>query len=139
MLFKKLDMLTEGDFELFRIPFESGRQTLTNIRKGLIFGVFMQTLFGGLFVYAATDPVVYPGIEKTIFITISFIITTIIILLSVIYAIPTYYKKYQHIQYLAGSLMLLNVSGISLYFISMLIIKREAKITNEELFLLVGI
>ncbi len=136
MLFKDLDKLGERDFAFFRIPFESGRQTLPNIRRGLILGVFMQALFGGLFVYAAANPAVYPANEKTIIISLSFLITAILILLSLIFYFPGMYQKKQHIQYLISSLSLYNISGISLYFISLLLLKTESEIVLNQFIML---
>ena len=139
MLLKKLDKLEEEDFVIFRIPFETGRQSLSNIKRGLLLGVFVQFLFGGVFIYVVADPEVYPNEIKTILIGLSYLITTCLIIISIIFTLPNMYKKRQHIQYLIFSLMLLNVSGLSLYLMSMLFLNRGAIMDHSTYIILICI
>lgn len=134
-MLNKLDRLEEEDFALFRISFESGRQTLDNLRNVLILGIFGQLLFS-VGIFAAADPTMHPGYNKAVLLTIQYILTFMLILLSIIYAIPAVYNKRQQGQLIVGSLLLLNFLAISPYFAALFMLVRTVELTERSFIIL---
>ncbi len=125
-----MDRLEEEDFALFRTSFESGRQTPDNLRNVLLVGIIGQLLFG-LGIFAAADPTMHPEYNKSILLTIQYVFTFILIILSIIYAIPTIYYKKQQGQLIVGSLMLLNFISIFPYFAALFMLVRSVNLTER--------
>ena len=86
------------DFAVLRGPFESGRQSPNSLGGILILSEFLQALFFFIEYFIAADSTIYPNKDQILF--IHFWITIIIMLFSVIYAIPAVYRRSQKVQYL---------------------------------------
>lgn len=140
-MFKKFNTLFEEDFAFFRIPFKSRRQTLTNLKKGLYFGIFLQTFLSFIHFFIWQDPVNDFGLLLNILLVISFSISIILIIMSIIFTLPSVYQQKQHTQYLVVSLMLLNVFGLSMYTIGLYLLQMNVDITENafRIFVIVSI
>ena len=116
----------EEDFEVLRGPLESGRQSPASLSPMLIISVFLQPLMLMLTYVVAADASIFPYKE------IMFVIHLIIIL-SIIFAIPSVYKKYQITQYLVTIFMSQNLLGIFVYLMALFFIGKERNISEESL------
>ncbi|MFJ7970335.1 hypothetical protein [Psychrobacillus sp. NPDC096389] len=115
MVFK----LREKDFEVLKGPFESGRQKPSSLAGTLILAIIFQALLFSLEYFAAGRYTVYPYKDQILF--VHFVITVMLSVLSIIYAIPIVYKKSEKIQYLISILVSQNLFSIS-FLISALFI-----------------
>ena len=140
-MYRNLNILEEKEFEFFRIPFKSGRQTLSNLKKGLYFGMFLQAFLSLVFYYVLTESSKPLGLYIYIIIISSFIISVLLIALSIIFAFPVVYQKRQALQYLVVSLVLFNVFGLSMYSIAIYLMYLEIDETSTtfSIFLFVSI
>jgi len=116
-LFRKL---TEEDFAVLRKPLESGRQNPSSFAAILILSIFLQALMFFLTYIVAADSSLYPNME-IIFVT-HLIVTSILILLSIIYSIPAIYMKFQRLQYLVTIMVSQNLFGVFFYIAALFII-----------------
>ncbi len=128
-MFKILDRLEEEDFAFFRTSFESGRQTPDNLRNVLLVGIIGQLLFA-LGIFAAADPFMHPEYNKRLLLTIQYVLTFILIIGSIIFAIPAIYRENQTGQLIIGSLTLLNFISIFPYFAALFMLVRSVDLTE---------
>lgn len=112
MLFKKLNQLEEEYFIVLRGPLESGRQSPDSMGGALILSIFLH----GLFIVIMSFIIVDGYINTFIFTCIIAYITVIglIIILSIIFAIPSVYRKYQKMQYFITIIVSQTMFGLSL-------------------------
>ena len=134
MFLKKMDLLEEDDFEMFRIPFISGRQTPRNLIYGLILGVAVQTLLGFV-AFGVVKNITDINVMEKLISWCYLVFTIIIIFLSIL----CMFIKNQSKQYLVVSLMLLNVTGISLYVVAIYLLKLEIGISSRTFITFIGI
>ncbi|MEI3613190.1 hypothetical protein [Pseudogracilibacillus sp. SO30301A] len=131
---RKLDQFTEMDLGLFRSSFESGRQAPKSAARWLWVNVITQVIMCLILLRAAIDAerlvAFKQGMMKTVF-----LFTIVIIILSIIYSIPYFYKKQEHIQYRILSLGLGN-NVISIpYFCGIFMLMQENNIPDFIYFL----
>ncbi|MFC4618226.1 hypothetical protein ACFO4N_05725 [Camelliibacillus cellulosilyticus] len=112
-----LNKLSEGDFAVLRGPFESGRQSPQSLGGNLILVAFLQWLVFLLIYILVSSESVFPY-KETIY-NIHLVITILLTILSIIYAIPKIYIKSQRMQYFIVILVSQNLGGI-LFFIGSL-------------------
>ena len=84
-----LSKLKEEDFGVLRGPFESGRQSPESFSGNFILSIFLQILMMVATYVVAADASKFPYIEGIFVIHI--LITGLIIIFSVVYAIPSIY------------------------------------------------
>ncbi len=135
MLRHKLDQFQEEDFGLFRLSFESGRQSPKNAAKWLLISVLTQSF---MFFLLSLAPINHTRmfVFKQVCVSIVFLFTAVLILLSIIYSIPHLYKKQEHIQYKILSLGLSNNIIVIPFFIGLFILIQENNIPDFIYFLL---
>ncbi|WP_449354455.1 hypothetical protein ACUL41_15355 [Virgibacillus natechei] len=126
-----LNKLTEKDFTVLRGSLESGRQSPNSFGGMFILSIFLQTLMFFLTYVVVADKSDYP-FQEYMFI-IHLIITIIIILLSVIYAIPAVYMKKQKSQYLVSIIISQNLFGAFPYLFTLFIAGRSNSTENSLL------
>lgn len=112
-MFKKL---TIKDFAVLRGPLESGRQSPGNFGGILIVAIFLQALLVFLEYYIKQYSF-YPNKEKIF--EIHFWITVVIVVLSILYSIPSIYMRSQKIQYLLSILVSQNSFGAPFYILAL--------------------
>ncbi|MFB1051948.1 hypothetical protein [Paraliobacillus sp. JSM ZJ581] len=121
-----LQKLTEQDFLVLRGPFESKRQSPKSMATVLIFTIPFQTLFLFLENFIGKYSI-YP-LKEDVF-SIHLTLSIILMIFSVIFAIPPIYKRYQKLQYLINTLISQNLFGVSVYILALLVL--GTVITND--------
>ena len=101
-----LKKLSEEDFAVLRGPLESGRQSPNSLATVFILGMFMQALVFYLTYYVAGKYTIYPNFESIQ--TIHMWLTAILILLSVVFAIPAVFKRAEKVQYFLSIIVTQN-------------------------------
>ncbi|ASN06075.1 hypothetical protein [Virgibacillus necropolis] len=119
---KLLDELRENDFAVLKGSLESGRQSPNSLGGMLILATFLQSLMFFLTYVVVADKSDYP-FQEYMFIA-HLILTIIIILLSIIYAFPTVYKRKERSQYLINIIVSQNLFGIFPYLFPLFIVGR---------------
>ncbi|WP_409295960.1 ABC transporter ATPase [Peribacillus sp. SCS-26] len=109
----RIRKLEYQDFATLRMPLESGRQSPSSLGGALILSLFCQPLIFYCIYYVAATYSNYPGIEQIKRIHLP--ITALLCLLSLIFAIPPVYKKWENLQYLVLILVSQNVFGLCVY------------------------
>ena len=130
MIYRQLNKLEERDFAVLRGPLESGRQSPKTIGGILILSVFLQALLFSLTYLVAADNTKFP--YKDILFYIHLVGTTILIIFSVLYSIPSLYKKGQKIQYFISILVSQNLFGMMLFISSLFLIGSDRLFTIEQ-------
>src|SRR5690625_2202991 len=103
--------LSEEDFVTLRTPFESGRQSQTNLGRLLLFSAPFQALLFVLIYYTIGYDTTYP--YKDMIFTVHLIITSIVILLSIVYGLSPVYKRGQKMQYFISILISQWMFGVN--------------------------
>ncbi|MEK4386749.1 ABC transporter ATPase [Solibacillus sp. FSL W7-1464] len=116
-----LKKLSEQDFSVLRGPLESGRQSPNSLTSVLVLGIFLQALCFYLTYNIAGKYTIYPKYENIK--TIHMWFTGIIILLSLLFAIPFVFKKMEKLQYFLSIIMTQNFSVF--FFLSPLFLLGE--------------
>lgn len=138
-----LRKLQEEDFAVLRGPLESGRQRPASLAMMLILSVFLQLLMFILTYVVAAYDTIFP--YKNIIFVIHLFMTGVLIILSIVYAIPPVFLKGQKTQYLITILISQNLFGVFFYLSALFIIGEQRNITEKSLLtftfitLLVGI
>ncbi|RKJ68649.1 ABC transporter ATPase, partial [Butyricicoccus sp. 1XD8-22] len=122
--------LTEEDFAVLRGPLESGRQSPNSLATTLILGIFLQALIFYLTYYVAAEYTVYPNVD-TIF-TIHFWLTAALILLSLLFGIPTVFKMHEKFQYFLSIVVSQNLS-VLIYLAALFMLGEEEGASIESL------
>ena len=115
-----LSELKEEDFAALRGPFESGRQGPGSLGGMLIFAIFLQALMFSLAYFVGGAESSYP--YKQTILEVHLIITIILIMLSIIFGIPSVYKDFQKTQYFITILVSQNLFGLYAYISALLVI-----------------
>ena len=126
-----LNKLSEEDFMVLRGPLESGRQSPGSLSGVLVLSLFLQPIMFFVTYVVAADSTMFPN--KDIMFTIHLWITAIIMLISIIYAIPTVYRKSQKIQYLISIVVSQNLFGVFLYLSALFLIGGEGEVSEKSL------
>lgn len=140
MIFKKLNNLDEQDFAVLRGPFESGRQSPKSLGGTLVLSIFFQVLLFFLIYVVISSHTIYPYKEVLFYLHLG--ITVILVILSVIYAIPSVYMKNQKVQYFIVILVSQNLTGFfligSLFLIGsdLVIIQTDYSLLNITLLII---
>ncbi|MFD2654763.1 hypothetical protein [Gracilibacillus thailandensis] len=124
-----LDKLKEEDFYVLRGALASGRQSPNNFGGMFTLAIFLQALM----VFLAHVVVGYDSQfpYKNNILWVHSTITILIIILSVIFAIPTVYKKMEVFQYFISIIISQNLFGITSFFIAIHILgSTNASITS---------
>ncbi|WP_147536196.1 hypothetical protein [Bacillus marasmi] len=107
--------LSEGDFAVLRGPFESGRQSPSNMGATLFLFVLIQSLLWYL-EFDFLDNTTYPNAKEIV--TYHFWFTAVLVVLSLIYSVPAVFYRSQKVQYLLVILVTQNVAAVSTYILS---------------------
>lgn len=121
----------EEDFVVLRGPLESGRQSPSNFSAMFILSVFLQALMFFLTYVVAADDSIFPFKENLFYFHL--FITGLLIVLSIIYAIPKVYIKGQKMQYLISILISQNLFGAFFYLSGLFVIGSKSSITIAPL------
>ena len=127
-----LSRLKENDFRVLRGPFESGRQRPEGLAINLLLSIFLQILLFYLTYGVVADLTTFP--YKDNLYHIHLVVTSILILLSVLFSIPKTYKSVtgQRIQYLVVILVSQNLFGVFLYICALFMIGIEGHIITKK-------
>lgn len=101
-----LKKLSEEDFAVLRGPLESGRQSPNSLASVFILGIFLQALLCYIIYYIAGKYTIYPNFESIQKIHMG--LTAILILLSVVFAIPAVFKRAEKVQYFLSIIVTQN-------------------------------
>ncbi|MFJ8064660.1 hypothetical protein ACIQYS_08520 [Psychrobacillus sp. NPDC096426] len=115
--------LKEEDFGALKGPLESGRQSPGNLGFALILGIVFQPLLYALEYFIAADSTIFPYKDEIL--KVHFWITAVLIVLSLIYAIPAVYKRSGKIQYLISILVSQNLFSISVLIMAIFFIGQD--------------
>lgn len=119
------------DFAVLKGPLESGRQSPSSLSFALLLTIFLQALLYYLAYYEVAATTIFPNVEKIQ--VIHFWITAVLIVLSLVYAIPAVYNRSQKIQYLLSILTIQNIGAAFIYIIALFLIGDETDITVDSL------
>ena len=126
--------LKEEDFEVLRIPLESGRQGPSQLATALILGAIFMPMIYALEYYVAAYDSIFPYKQKIL--EVHFWLTSVLVLLSIVYAIPFIYRRSQRVQYLLTILVSQNLFTFPLFICALFFIGKEGegmKATPESL------
>lgn len=126
--------LQEDDFKVLRAPLESGRQRPSALAGVLVLSVFLQALLFALEYFVAGYSTVYPYKDEIL--TVHFWFTVILIVWSLIYAIPAIYNRSGRMQYLLSILVSQNLFSLCLLISALFLIGRdgdEQGVTSDSL------
>ncbi|WP_079709017.1 hypothetical protein [Paraliobacillus ryukyuensis] len=126
-----LQQLKEEDFLALRSPFESGRQSPKALGAVAILFIFFQALL--LFIeYYGGQYATYPF--KNIIFKVHLIVSVMIAIISIIFAIRPIYMRHQKNQYFLNTIQSQNLGGISFYIVALLVIGNDTNV-NKGAFL----
>lgn len=125
-----LKKLSEQDFAVLRGPLESGRQSPNSLASVLVLGILLQALFFYLTYNIAGKYTIYPNFESIQ--TVHMWFTGIIILLSLLFAIPFVFKKTEKLQYFLSIIVTQNFS-VFLFLAPLFILGEQEGATVESL------
>ncbi len=117
--------LKEEDFEVLRGPLELGRQSPLNLGFILLLSIFLQAMLFALVYFMAAASTIYP--YKAEILKVHFWITLLLIVLSLIYAIPAVYKRSGKTQYLISILVTQNMSSIPFLIMALFLIGKDGE------------
>ncbi|WP_255551641.1 hypothetical protein, partial [Sporosarcina sp. E16_8] len=126
-----LKKLTVEDVSVLREPLVSGRQSPNALAGALFLGAFMQTLIYYLEYTVLGSVTNFPYKDQIL--TVHFWITLILVILSVIYAIPFIYKRSQRTQYLLSILVSQNAFTLSFYICGLFLIGENQEVSESSL------
>ncbi|WP_420849937.1 hypothetical protein [Psychrobacillus vulpis] len=115
----------EEDFRVLRGPFESGRQTPGNLGFTLIISIFLQAMLYALEYFMAADSTIFP--YKDNILQVHFWLTVVLVILSIIYAIPAVYKRSGKMQYLVTIIVTQNMSSIPFLIMALFLVGKEGE------------
>ncbi|MFD1067901.1 hypothetical protein [Oceanobacillus locisalsi] len=126
-----LNKLKEEDFTVLKGSLESGRQSPNSLGGMLILAIFLQSLLFIVIYMVGGDRSSFPN--KDILFMVHLVVTIVVIVLSIVYAIPYIYMKYQKTQYMLTIIVSQNLFGISFYICALLFIGKNRDITTNSL------
>lgn len=116
----------EEDFEVLKGPLQSFRQSPDSLSGAFILGIFIQIL---LIYFEHKDSLLTKFPNAKLISSIHLWITGVLILLSIIFAIPAVYNRGQKIQYLLSILVLQNVGAVSLAISGLFLLGENSNVT----------
>ncbi|WP_010532271.1 hypothetical protein [Lentibacillus jeotgali] len=128
-----LNKFSEKDFAVLRRTFESGRQSPSSMSGMLILAVILQSLMFFLIYVVAADRSYFPNKESIFVIHLG--ITLLLMILSIVYAVPSIYMKQQKAQYLIIILVSQNLFGLLLYIGALFFLGKNQNISVQSLLL----
>lgn len=137
MFFSKYDRLKEADFQLFRIPFESKRQSPDNFRKvvyGMLFAQAFPLFFNYLMLTENTDRL---GVFLIVLIILSCILSIIWTILALIFTRRKVYVKRQVTQYLITSMLAFDFMMVTMFVNGVSVLAVTSDISEKSLKFLV--
>ena len=123
-----LRSLSEADFIVLRSPLQSGRQSPSSLGGILFLSIFLQALLLYLEYYIGGFST-YPNQQKIF--TVHLWISSILAVLSLLYAFSSIYMKSQKIQYLLSIMVSQNLFGVSAFILALFIIGTEESINSD--------
>ncbi|MEK5067108.1 ABC transporter ATPase [Sporosarcina sp. FSL K6-1508] len=126
-----LKNLTIEDVAVLREPLVSGRQSPNALAGALVLGAFMQSLIYYLEYTVLGSVTNFPYKDQIL--AVHFWITTVLVILSVIYAIPLIYRKSQKTQYLLTILVSQNFFAVSSYIIGLFLLGENQEVSESSL------
>ncbi|MBU9723489.1 MULTISPECIES: hypothetical protein [Bacillaceae] len=129
-----MSKLSEEDFLVLRRPLESRRQFPGSISGALLIGIFCQVVLLYLEYYISRYSI-YPFAHDIFQLHLWFSI--VLGVLSVIYAIPVIYKKFQRIQYLISIVVSQNIFALSPLILALIMIGAEIPLSSQNISLLI--
>lgn len=118
------------DFAVLREPFESDRQSPSNLGGALVLSAIFQALVFYLTYDVAARSTIFPNIE--ILKNYHFWITVFLVLASILFAIPAVYKRGQKIQYLLV-ILITQAFGIMMYLSSLFLLGEGEGVTEKSI------
>ncbi len=126
-----LKKLTIEDVAVLREPLVSGRQSPKALGGAIFWGVFMQILVYYLEYTVLGRVTNFPYKEQIL--TVHFWVTLVLVILSVIYAIPFIYIRSQKTQYLVSILVSQNIAAVFLYISGLFLLGKNQEISEKSL------
>lgn len=126
--------LKEKDFEVLRIPLESGRQGPSQLAIALILGAIFMPMIYALEYYVAAYDSIFPYKQEIL--EVHFWFTGVLVILSILYAMPFIYRRSQRVQYLLTICVSQNLFTFPLFICALFFIGKEGegmKATPESL------
>lgn len=123
--------LTYNDFVVLRKPFESKRQSPSNLAAILLLGIPFLWLFYYLTFSIAAEMTVFPNVEQMKNIQFSF--TLIISILCLLFSVPTIYKKLEWVQYVINTLFSQLLFCVYPFLIALYILGEQDSASRESL------
>ncbi|WJV17750.1 hypothetical protein QU593_16610 [Rossellomorea marisflavi] len=123
--------LTYNDFVVLRKPFESKRQSPSNLAAILLLGIPFLWLFYYLTFSIAAEMTVFPNVEQMKNIQFSF--TLIISILCLLFSVPTIYKKLEWVQYVINTLFSQLLFCVYPFLIALYILGEQDSASLESL------
>ncbi len=114
-----------------REPLISGRQSPESLSFALLLSVFLQSLVYYLEYSVAGKMTNFP--YRSEILTIHFWVTAVLIILSVIYAIPFIYKRSQRVQYLISILVTQNLVTVSCFILGIFLVGEDSNVAEQSL------
>ncbi len=131
MFGEKLNKYNEEDFVQFRVALESGKLSPKRLIITLVGGILGQLLLA-LCLFIVADPQMFPGYFKDEILIVVYFFTSILIIFSIVFLIPFFYRKNQRMQYIISSVNILNILSVMPLFCSLFFLVR-----NRDLSLMV--
>ncbi|MBV6684938.1 hypothetical protein KV679_14590 [Bacillus sp. JRC01] len=121
----------ESHFYVLKGPFESGRQSPAALTPSLIVSVFISWLLYFLTYTLMEDSSAFPaiGLVKGA----HFYITILLSILCVMASVPSFFKKYQKVQYAISIFASQFLFGVCTYLISMMFIGTQQGVTEGNI------
>lgn len=123
--------LKSHDYAVLRKPFESGRQSPSNLAGILIVGIPFLWLFYYLTYSVAAEMTIFPNVERIK--SIQFNTTLIVSILCLIFAIPIVYKKLGWVQYVINTIFSQLIFCVSPFIIALYILGQQENASRESL------
>ena len=126
-----LKKLIIEDVSVLREPLVSGRQSPNKLGGALVLGVFLQILVYYLEYAVLGRMTNFPYKDQIL--TVHFWVTVVLVILSVIYAIPFIYMKSQKTQYLVSILSSQNIAAVFLYISGLFLLGENQEVSEKSL------
>ena len=118
-----MERLREENLEFLKGPLESGRQIPSGLGPILFISVFLQALIFSLECFMVGPNTVFPYKDKII--EIHLYATVALMILSLVFAIPKVFRKFNRFQYLISILVSQNLFSVSLFICTLLLIGED--------------
>ncbi len=119
------------DFAVLRESLDSGRQSPKTIGDTLLLTVLLQLLMFYVTYFISAESSIYPNIGRIQ--SIHLYVTAVLVLLSIIFSIPSIYKKMEKTQYLISIIVSQNLFGVFLYLCALFLVGEAYGVTEKFL------